>query len=63
MSSSEDYSHDFRKMKEGEEKMPINMEDLEWEEYNEPYKMKNLNMHCKTVMVRLQGPMESIIKC
>jgi hypothetical protein len=42
MSSSEDYSLNFRRMKEGEEKMPLNMADLEWEEYNEPYKMEEL---------------------
>jgi hypothetical protein len=56
MSSSEDYSHDFRRIKDKEEKMLLDMEDLEWEEYNEPYKMEELEYVLQTCKGSSPGP-------
>jgi hypothetical protein len=33
---------DFRQIKDKEEQRQMDMEDLEWEEYNEPYKLEEL---------------------
>jgi hypothetical protein len=42
LSDSDEYTLDFRKIKDKEEQRQMDMEDLEWEEYNEPYKLEKL---------------------
>jgi hypothetical protein len=42
VSDSDEYTLDFRKIKDKEEQIQMSMEDLEWEEYNESYKLEEL---------------------
>jgi hypothetical protein len=42
MSDSDEYTLVFRSIQNTKERIPIDMEGLEWEENNEPYKIEDL---------------------